>query len=34
MTDSLDARLVLLSLHAGVIQASVVHAFDLAVEGE
>jgi DNA-binding NarL/FixJ family response regulator len=34
MTDSLDARLVLLTLHAGVIQASVVHAFDLAVEGE
>jgi DNA-binding NarL/FixJ family response regulator len=32
MTDSLDARLVLLTLHAGVIQASVVHAFDLAVE--
>jgi DNA-binding NarL/FixJ family response regulator len=34
MNDSLDARLVLLTLHAGVIQASVVHAFDLAVEGE
>ena len=32
MTDSLDARLLLLTLHAGVIQASVVHAFDLAVE--
>jgi DNA-binding NarL/FixJ family response regulator len=34
MTDSLDARLVLLTLHAGVIQASVVHAFDLAVDEE
>ncbi|MDZ7714159.1 MAG: hypothetical protein U5L06_14130 [Rhodovibrio sp.] len=32
MTDSLDARLLLLTLHADVIQASVVHAFDLAVE--
>ena len=32
MTDSLDARLLLLTLHAGVIQASVVHAFDLALE--
>ena len=34
MTDSLDARLVLLTLHAGVVQASVVHAFDLAVDEE
>lgn len=34
MPDSLDARLVLLTLHAGVIQASVVHAFDLTVDEE
>lgn len=32
MTDSLDARLILLTLHADVIQASVVHTFDLSVE--
>jgi hypothetical protein len=31
MEESLDARLVLLTLHAGVIQGSVVHAFDLSV---
>jgi hypothetical protein len=32
--DSLDARLVLLTLHAGVIQPSVVHAFDLQSEAD
>jgi hypothetical protein len=32
VTDSLDARLVLLTLHAGVIQPSVVHAFDLSAQ--